>query len=172
MKELSFWILRVWSFSCFTWGWPCQRFRQRWSSSWPLCPRPPHPSSIVKINNEDQQQLDGEQDQQFRDDNCKWTDDEKNRTHPRRRSVLFLFAVLLHVDPLDGAAGGAHLRVNAARVRIWAARGWKAKQRNKVERQKNVELQPVGHQALQTAVPSRSYFMPGTKEFSRWTWPI
>ena len=47
-----------------------------------------------------------------------------------------------------------------------------AKQRNKVERQKNVELQPVGHQALQTAVPSRSYFMPGTKEFSRWTWPI
>ena len=72
-------IKRVWSFSCFTWGWPCQRFRQRWSSSWPLCPRPPHPSSIVKINNEDQQQLDGEQDQQFRDDNCKWTDDE-NRT--------------------------------------------------------------------------------------------
>ena len=43
---------------------------------------------------------------------------ERSNSHPRRRSVLFLFAVLLHVDPLDGAAGGAHLRVAAARVRI------------------------------------------------------
>ena len=54
-----------------------------------------------------------------------WWWKQNNRTHPRRRSVLLLFAVPLHVDPLDGAAGGAHLRVAAARVRIWAARGWK-----------------------------------------------
>ena len=27
----------------FTWGSPCQRCRQRWSSSWPSCPPPQHP---------------------------------------------------------------------------------------------------------------------------------
>ena len=36
----------------FTWGSPCQRCRQRWSSSWPSCPPPQHPKirlSSVKL---------------------------------------------------------------------------------------------------------------------------
>ena len=50
LKEILFWIEEFDLFSLlFTWGLPCQRFQQRWLSSLPSCPRPPHPLISMKI---------------------------------------------------------------------------------------------------------------------------
>ena len=69
LKEILFWI-EEFDLRLFTWGLPSRRFRQRWSSSLPLCPHPPHPDHRAGWDYWHRYLVSGEQDWQL---SCIWT---------------------------------------------------------------------------------------------------